>query len=114
MKSPAEAAFALQELEVCWDQCYEALARGDLDRVAALLDVADEHLRDLPAPADDSAELAELRGRATAASGRLGHGMRAGLDGLRDEIGRARVGQKMLQSYGDPTRGIGGRIESRV
>ena len=52
--SPSPVAFALQELIACWDQGYEALAQGDLDRVAALLEVADDHLAGTVNGAPDS------------------------------------------------------------
>ena len=35
-------AFALQELTACWNQGYEALVRGDLERVQSLLELADD------------------------------------------------------------------------
>ena len=107
-------AFALQEVTACWDQGYEALARGDLERVAALLDVADGYLGKVGDPGRDGVEEARLRAEAVAARGRLEHGMRGGLEGLRDEIARVRQGARTLQGYRDPGRGIGGNFESRV
>ena len=41
---PSPKAFALQELTACWDQGYEALVRGDLDQLTALLEIADGHV----------------------------------------------------------------------
>ncbi|MBM4060578.1 MAG: hypothetical protein FJ265_05715 [Planctomycetes bacterium] len=118
--SPAERpaaqsslAFALQELTACWDQGYEALSRGDLDRVAALLDLADDHLRALPAEGGDGAE-AGLRERAVAARGRLEHAVQTGLGGLRDELVRVRQGSRVLQGYRRGLAGRGQRVEKSV
>jgi hypothetical protein len=100
--SPAETAspkaFALQELVACWNQAYEALLRGDLDRVTALMDVADERIGAAGLGHDDDAE-ASLRAEALSARGRLEHAMRAGMQGLRDELARARVGGRALRGY---------------
>ena len=114
--SPARpvAAFALQEVTACWDQGYEALARGDLERVAALIDIADDHLRQVGDPAGDDEVMAKLRSEAVAARGRLEHGMHLGLGGLRDELARVRKGARTLQGYKDPARGLGGKFELRV
>ena len=98
--TPSPAAFALQELIACWDQGYEALARGDLDRVASLLDIADDHLADIGQPTDDDPVLARLRNDAVSARGRLEHGMRAGLAGIQEELARTRQGAKVLKGYG--------------
>lgn len=117
--SPAEdqrrdtASWRLQELCACWDQAYEALVRADLDRVAALLDVADGHLAALPADPISAPDLAALT-RAEEANGRLAAGMRAGLDGLQGELAVIRRGLKALKSYGDPGFGLGDRVESRA
>ena len=89
--------FALGELITCWDQAYEALTQGDLDRVGALLEVADEHLQKLGAV---DAAPAELLLEATSARGRLEHGMRSGLAALQEEMARARKGEKALRGYG--------------
>lgn len=111
---PSPAAFALQEVIACWDQAYEALARGDLERVAGLLDVAGEWLTKVGDPADDGPPEARLRHEAVGSRGRLEHGMKAGLDGLRDELARVRQGARTLQGYRDPGRGLGANFESRV
>jgi hypothetical protein len=119
--SPADAegaatprGFALQELVACWNQGYEALTRGDLDTVEALLDVAQDHLSTAgDGNADSPAEQA-LRSEAMSARGRLEHGMRAGLDGLRDELSRARRGAKALRGYGNATLGIGENLAKSV
>lgn len=97
------AVFALRELIACWDQGYEALARGDLERVEALMAIAGERLEaarlghDLPG---------ELLLEAASARARLEHGMRVGLDGLRDELARARHGERALRGYGSTHRSV--------
>jgi len=106
--------FALQELIACWDQGYEALARGDLDRVQALLDLADDHLRSLPDHTTDGPTETQLRTEAVAARGRLEHGMRAGIDGLTQELGRVRQGAKVLHGYGAVSRDNGSRLEKSI
>lgn len=107
--SPSE--FLLEELTACWDQGYEALGRGDLDRVARLMEIAEERLSGLqPANADSPAERA-LRDAAMVARGRLEHGMRAGLEGVREELKTVRRGSKALSGYKDATLGVGGRVE---
>lgn len=107
-------AFALQEMIACWNQAYEALARGDLDRVAALLDVAEDHVAAAGDGHLDSTAEALLRQEATTAHGRLQHGMRAGLAGLQDELARARVGGKALRGYGNPAAGVGGNVTRQI
>lgn len=112
--SPESAAYRLGELTACWDQAYEALTQGDLERVASLLDIAEEHLAGLPHASDDDSGAAAARQQAVAARGRLEHGMRVGLEGLGHELGRVRQGSKMLQGYRDSTRGLGLRFERNV
>ncbi|MCA8976731.1 MAG: hypothetical protein KDC98_18560 [Planctomycetes bacterium] len=106
----SDPAFALQEITACWDQGYEALLRGDLDRVAALLTIVEGHLEHLDAADLDRPELAVLQRQADAARGRLAHGMKAGLDGLLGELKRARNGSRALNGYRDSTRSIGQRV----
>lgn len=106
--SPAETtatpkAFALQELTACWNQAYEALVRGDLDRVTALLDVADDHVAASGDGRPDTVDEQQLRATAMGAKGRLEHAMRAGLQGMREEMARARVGGKALRGYAQAT-----------
>jgi hypothetical protein len=113
--SPAETprAFALQELIACWNQGYAALAQGNLEQVAALLDIAAEHLVDASRADDtrvDTPAEAALRQEATAAYGRLQYGMNAGLVGLQEELSRARVGAKALRGYGNPSLRVGSRV----
>jgi hypothetical protein len=102
--SPAErtaspVAFALQELIACWDQGYEALVRGDLDRVQALLDIADGHATQCGDGSTDGDAEAQLRQEARSARGRLEHGMKAGLAGIDEELARVRRGGKVLRGY---------------
>lgn len=115
--SPAETAspkaFALQELVACWNQAYEALVRGDLERVAALMDVADERIAAAPATPDGPVE-ARLRADALSARGRLEHAMRAGLQGLRDEMARARVGGRALRGYAQVAPRAGDNLQRQV
>lgn len=113
LSTASPRAFALGELIACWNQGYEALARGDLDGVAALIDLADESLAQMTS-GPDTPEEAALRGQALSARGRLEHGMRAGLQGLSTELATTRRGTKALRGYGDATRALGGRLEKRV
>jgi hypothetical protein len=114
--SPAEAgtssprAFALQELAACWNQGYEALARGNLEHVDQLLSLAQEHLASAGNGTDDSAADAQLRREAVAAHGRLQHGMQAGLTELQQEIARARTGGKALRGYGHASLRVGEQV----
>jgi hypothetical protein len=110
----ADAVFALQEVIACWDQGYEALARGDLERLEALLDVAEAFVPRLPASDGGDPAVAQMRAEAAASRGRLEHGMHSGLDALRGELGRARTGAKVLRGYAQPDGQLGNRVESRV
>ncbi|MBX3462682.1 MAG: hypothetical protein KF830_05900 [Planctomycetes bacterium] len=107
--SPAEpeskVGFALQEAAVCWEQAFEALARGDLDQVDALLAIAAEHVAAAGDGSGDTPAEALLRQTALGAFGRLHHGMLAGLDGLRGELGRIRQGARALRGYGSAAGG---------
>lgn len=96
----SDAAFALRELTACWNQAFEAIGQGDLDRVENLLELADEHLVAAGNGSKDTAAEAPLRREATVAFGRLQHAMKAGMDGIREELARARKGQKALRGYG--------------
>ncbi len=95
-----DAEFALRETIACWDQAYEALVRGDLERVEALLEIAGENLERAAALGSTSALPPELHAEATSARGRLEHAMHAGLQGLREELSRSRQGGKALRGYG--------------
>ena len=112
--TPSPRAFALQEAIACWDQGYEALARGDLDGVSDLLDIAEAHVANVRDAAADTPAETLLRDAARSSWGRLEHGMKAGLTALGDELAQARRGAKALRGYGDPTRGLGGNVEKNV
>jgi len=112
---PADAApdlaFALQEVTTCWDQGYEALTRGDLERVEALLAIADEHAAKFERADLGSRELAELHRKAQAARGRLEHAMKSGLTGLRAELRKVREGSRALSGYRHGAQDLGRRVE---
>ncbi|MCB9877705.1 MAG: hypothetical protein H6835_08910 [Planctomycetes bacterium] len=99
-EADSDAAFALRELAACWNQAFEAIGQGDLDRVENLLELADEQLVAAGDGTVDTPAEAALRGEATLAFARLQHAMKAGMDGIRDELARARKGQKALRGYG--------------
>lgn len=103
-------AFALQELAACWNQGYEALARGDLERVSALLAIAADHVATAGDGGHDTVAEAALRTVAAAAHGRLQHGVSAGLVGIEEELARARVGGKALRGYAEPARPLGSSV----
>lgn len=108
--TPSPRTFALRETIACWNQAYEALARGDLVGVAALLDIADEHLATTRG-ADDTPSESRLRDEALSARGRLEHGVRAGLDAVAAELAQVRKGERALRGYGDPTLRLGGHLQ---
>lgn len=95
----SSVGFALQELIACWSQAHEAMTRGDLQTVTALLNQADEHLRTAGDGSADSAAEATQRQRAATAYNLLQHAMETGLTSLRKEIGHARRGKKALNGY---------------
>jgi len=97
-------------MTTCWDQGYEALARGDLAQVTALLQIANEHLSRIDGETLADEAFASLRREADAARGRLEHGMKSGLDGLRGELRQARKGAKALSGYRDSTLNLGRRL----
>ncbi|MBL8751064.1 MAG: hypothetical protein JNK78_18035 [Planctomycetes bacterium] len=114
LRTTASATFALQEVIACWNQGYEALAQGDIERVTALLEIAEDHLANAGAGEADTPEQANLRDQARAARGRLEHGVKAGLDAIRAELGQTRRGAKALRGYGDASRRLGGNVEKSV
>ena len=124
MSSPAEpngavataspVAFALQELIACWDQGYAALANGDLEQLAELMALADEHLAAAGDGSKDGPHEARLRNDAQSSRGRLEHGMRSGLDGLAAELTRVRQGAKVLRGYGNASVGLGANVARTV
>jgi hypothetical protein len=92
-------AFAMREVTTCWHQAYEALCRGDLDSVQALLDEVDLQL---PATGDASTDGVDERTQRAAmqqAFGLLQSGMQTGLDGIAGELAQARRGGKALRGY---------------
>jgi hypothetical protein len=106
----SKTGFALQELAACWDQGFEALSRSDLEGVAALMEIAEGHLRDLPPANADSIVEQRLRNAAMAARGRLAHGLQSGLSAVRDELGKVRQGARALHGYKQPADGLGARV----
>ncbi|MFK7740470.1 MAG: hypothetical protein AB8H80_09100 [Planctomycetota bacterium] len=112
--SDSEIAFALQELNACWSQAYEALCRGDLQAVHQLLEQADLHVRAAgPGRSDTNAE-ASLRKLAHAAYAVLQHGMQSGLDGIREELSQSRRGKKVLRGYDRKPAAVGNRVQREV
>ena len=112
--SPAEPRSLLSDLATIWDHAYEALVRGDLARVAKLLDSAEPLLRQLPRQLGGDATTRNLLAVATNAHGRLQATMQHGLDQVRVELVQVRQGQRVLAGYSDPTHGVGGRVHARA
>jgi len=106
----SSVGFALQELIACWSQAHEAMTRGDLQSVTALLNQADEHLRAAGDGSSDTAAEATQRQRATTAYNLLQHAMETGLTGLRKEIGQTRRGKKALNGYSKAAGNTGSRL----
>lgn len=115
--APADTSvgFALEELAACWSQAYEAIARGDLQCIDALLTQADIQVAAAGDGATDTPAEAELRKQAATAYGLLQHGMQTGLEGIRNELGQLRRGKKVLRGYGhNGNRGVGDRLEKEI
>lgn len=110
----SSVAFALRELIACWDQAYEAMTRGDLTQVTALLDHADPLLAAAGDGDADTPAEAKLRASAATAYGRLQHAMSAGLTGIRAELQQARRGAKAIRGYGNRERSVGSRVARSV
>jgi len=110
LATESSVAFALQELTVCWSQAYEAMTRGDLQGVAALLDQAEHQLEPAGDGSHDSEHESRLRNQAVSAYGRLQHAMKSGLTGLRDELGQTRRGAKAMRGYGGAVADLGTRV----
>lgn len=112
--SPTETAtpvaFALQEVAVCWQQACTALAEGDLDRLAALMAIAGDHVAVAGDGRGDSPAEATLRHQAQSAFVQLRTGIEAGLAGLADELARSRQGARALRGYG----AVGGAPQTRL
>lgn len=109
--TPSPRTFALREAIACWNQGYEALVRGDLDGVTALLDIADDHLSAIGDSTQDTPAEARLRDEARSARGRLEHAVRAGLAAVDTERAQARLGERALKGYGDPTARLGNHLQ---
>lgn len=106
----SDVAFALQELNACWGQAYAGMLRGELDTVGNLLDQAEPHLAAAGDGRGDSVEEARLRRHAASSHALLQHAMRAGLDGIREELGKHRHGQRALRGYDRSECDAGSRV----
>jgi hypothetical protein len=106
--------FALQEVIACWNQAYEAMARGDLQSVSSLMDQADLQLATVGNSEQDSPADTRLRQQAATAHGLLLHAMQAGLDGIKKELGQARRGRKALRGYVDAAGNRAGNLLKSV
>jgi hypothetical protein len=112
--SQSDVAFALQELIACWSQAHDAMARGELDAVAGLLDQADVQLAAAGDGAEDTPEERRLRQQAATTYEVLQHAMKAGLSGLREELGKHRRGKKVLRGYDRTENDAGSRVTRSV
>lgn len=105
-----DVAFALQELNACWSQAYDAMTRGELKAVAGLLTAADAYLDAAGEGLDDNPAEQALRRHAASTFGLLQHALEVGITGVRDELGRHRRGRKALRGYDRSDRETGGRV----
>ena len=71
-----DVAFALQELNACWSQAYDAMTRGELKAVAGLLTAADAYLDAAGEGLDDNPAEQALRRHAASTFGLLQHAQR--------------------------------------
>ena len=111
--APANAtdvAFALQELNACWSQAYDAMTRGELEVVAGLLAAADAHLDAAGEGLDDTPAEQALRRHAASTFGLLQHALEVGMTGVRAELGKHRHGRKALRGYDRSEHDPGGRV----
>lgn len=107
--APTGSTDALRQVTQLYDQAYEALARGDLDRVTALLLQSETMLQEAQQATIDPvthARAIEAHGRLHAAMQRL-HGEMGG------ELAQVRQGQRALRGYSGHRGDIGRRVESR-
>jgi hypothetical protein len=114
--SPPESIKAeqdLRELLITYDLALEALLREDLVRCRHLLGETERILARLPSDVGNSPKASSLRTAAAASQGRVGAALQAALLATEAEMAKVRRGQKALRGYGDPTRGIGDRLQSR-
>lgn len=110
----SDVAFALHELIACWNQAHEAMARDDLDQVTGLLEQAESHARAAGDGADDTPDERKLRQQAATTFGLLQHAMKAGLEGIRKELGQQRRGKKALRGYDRTESDAGSRVTRSV
>jgi len=106
----SDVAFALQELNACWSQAYADMTRGQLDSVAALLDQAQPYLAAAGDGRGDSDAEAKLRKQAASSHALLQHAIQAGMDGIREELGKHRRGKRALRGYDRAESDAGSRI----
>jgi len=111
--SPADPAIALRELIAAYDAAFGHALQGDHDAARRGIDAAERLLAGLQG-VPLTAAAAELHEQARAAQGRLGAALQGAQKEIVDELARVRQGRKLLASYGDPTLGLGGRVESRA
>lgn len=109
-----DVAECLRALTRGFDAALEAVLQGDLARVQAQLSQNDDLLAELHATVDGEHGLAELHAAAMAAHGRLYCALRAEQQAVARELVTVRHGRRVLAGYGDPTRGIGGNLQSRA
>jgi len=110
----SDVAFALQELNACWSQAHEAMARDQLDTVTGLLEQAEAHARAAGDGAADTPAEHQLRQQAATTFGLLQHAMKAGLEGIRKELGQQRRGKKVLRGYDRTESDAGSRLTRSV
>ena len=106
----SDAAFALQELNACWSQAYDAIGRGELDTIDTLLNEADTHLSAAGDGTADTPTEQQLRRKAAMSFARLQHAMKSGLEGIRDELGKQRRGKRALRGYDRSESDAGSRV----
>lgn len=106
---PSTGTDLLGQLTRAYDQAYEALAQGDVERVQSLLLHTDQLLNGF-----DAAAVAEpLRREALTALGRLQGAMQKVKDATREELAQVRHGARVLHGYAQSHQGLGQRLESR-
>ena len=90
------------------------MARGELDTVTGLLDQSDAHVRAAGDGTSDTPAERALRQQAATAYGLLQHAMKAGMEGIRTELGQHRRGKKALRGYDRTECDAGARITRSV
>lgn len=109
MPSSLPSTGLLPQLTRAYDQAYEALAQGDVDRVQALV----QRTGDLLAQLAGKSIAADQRAEAAAAHGRLQGAMQKVKDATLEELAQVRHGQKVLHGYTQVRASLGQRLESR-